>query len=81
MRLLIYFIFCFSVFLSFPASAQDQDAPETSDSKNIEIDGALLLGFDPRPCEPSLEGYVRYSSAEKQVQFCDGKTWLSWGAK
>jgi hypothetical protein len=71
----MHFILVFILLLFFASPAHAQEAlPRQSDKTSepalksddrvIESDsseGSLLLGFDPRPCTDSLEGYLRYN--------------------
>lgn len=38
-------------------------------------DGSVVFGTDSTPCDPSLEGAIRYNSVSKLHQFCDGVDW------
>ena len=52
-----------------PLSAQAQ---ETSGSFS---EGAVLIGYDNRNCDASLEGSIRYNSAISTIENCDGSEW------
>lgn len=77
----------FLVFIGIVAQhtvlAQDSTYSSDVGSDNAgarATNGLLMLGPDPRPCDESLEGHIRYNSADKQPEFCDGSAWQSWSA-
>jgi len=42
--------------------------------------GLVIVGYDSRTCDGSIEGAIRYNSGASQVQVCkpiDG--WTNWG--
>lgn len=41
--------------------------------------GAVVIGESTTTCDSSIEGAIRYNSAEPCVQFCDGSNWACTG--
>ena len=61
-----------------PGQAQERENSTSNARQQDEQPRALMLGFDPRPCAPPLEGTIRYDSAAQRVQLCDGQAWKNW---
>ncbi|MCB9991210.1 MAG: hypothetical protein H6867_07490 [Rhodospirillales bacterium] len=37
--------------------------------------GSMMVGYDGRTCDGSLEGAIRYDSSSNKIEFCDSGTW------
>ncbi len=40
-------------------------------------EGSILIGYDNRTCNGTLEGSIRYNSSILNTEFCDGTSWTS----
>ena len=45
----------------------------------LDVGGGVRLGNDSNACDSTKEGTQRYSTARKNVEFCDGSTWKTLG--
>lgn len=48
----------------------------TGTAFRMAIDGALQLGNTTGTCDGGAEGTIRYISADKNYEFCNGSTWI-----
>lgn len=74
-------LFLLGLIAFIPARSNAQTAPS---DQPPAIEGGqperklLMLPDDPRPCSQGLEGNIRYSSAKKRPEVCNGTDWVSW---
>ena len=41
--------------------------------------GLVIVGYDSRTCDSSIEGAIRYNSSASKVQICNSTSWANWG--
>jgi len=70
-----YFI-TFSFLVSFALLPLGVGAQETSGGFS---GGSVLVGYDNRTCDGTLEGAIRYNSAISSMEYCDGTSWTAPG--
>ena len=69
----------FIIALIMVALAMVMALPAGAQESSCSFEDSIKIGYDSRTCSAALEGSLRYSSAAKSIEFCDGLSWLAWG--
>jgi len=68
-RVFVMIVGFFVMYASHSAHAQ------TSFDGSGANGGSIILGYDSRDCDGTIEGAIRYNSGSSCAEFCDGTAW------